>query len=123
MAFGLVLVCFVAFLMCGWRGFGLFCSFMVHRLPLFWCMASILARYLLSKKIKNLHADRCLFFAFWQKWLKVSSLKMAKKWLENLVMEIILFNTKNKRVPKIRLLLVVKKSALRLERVNLANFL
>ncbi|ERJ30140.1 hypothetical protein UNSWCS_241 [Campylobacter concisus UNSWCS] len=57
------------------------------------------------------------------KWFKVSFGKMVKKWLENLVMEIILFNTKNKRVPKIRLLLVVKKSALRLERVNLANFL
>ena len=48
--------------------------------------------------------------------------KMAKKWCEKLVMEIILFNTKNKRVPKIRLLCVVKKSALRLERANLANF-
>nr|DAT76818.1 MAG TPA: hypothetical protein [Caudoviricetes sp.] len=47
---------------------------------------------------------------------------MVKKWLENLVMEIILFNTKNKRVPKIRFLRVVKKSCLRLERVNLANF-
>ena len=47
---------------------------------------------------------------------------MVKKWLENLVMEIILFNTKNKRVPKIRLLYVVKKSALRLERANLAKF-
>jgi len=70
-----------------------------------------------------LHAGRCLFFAFWQKWLKVSLAKMVKKWLENLVMEIILFNTKNKRVPKIRLLRVVKKSALRLERANLANFL
>ena len=127
-AFGLVLVCFVAFLMCGWRGFGLFCSFMVHRPLLFlvygvdFGQIFILARYLLSKKIKNLHADRCLFFAFWQKWLKVSSLKMAKKWFENLVMEIILFNTRFLKVPKIWLLRVVKKSALRLERVKLANF-
>nr|DAR91271.1 MAG TPA: hypothetical protein [Caudoviricetes sp.] len=40
---------------------------------------------------------------------------MVKKWLENLFMKIILFNTKNKRVPKIRLLHVVKKSTLRLE--------
>ena len=47
---------------------------------------------------------------------------MAKKWFENLVMEIILFNTKNKRVPKIGLFRVVKKSGLRLERANLANF-
>ena len=78
---GLDLLC--GFLMCGWRGFGLFFSFLV---------------------------------------LKVSSLKMVKKWLENLFMKIILFNTKNKRVPKIRLLRVVKKSALRLERANLANF-
>ena len=88
----------------------------------FWCMASILARYLLSKKIKNLHADRCLFFAFWQKWLKVSSLKMAKKWFENLVMEIILFNTIFLKVPKIRLLRVVKRNGLRLERANLTKF-
>ena len=43
--------------------------------------------------------------------------KMAKKWRENLVMEIILFNTKNKRVPKIGLLRVVKRSGLRLERI------
>ena len=57
-----------------------------------------------------------------KKRLKVSLVKMAKKWCENLVMEIILFNTKNKRVPKIRLLYVVKKSALRLERANLAKF-
>nr|DAT43287.1 MAG TPA: hypothetical protein [Caudoviricetes sp.] len=28
-------MCFVAFLMCGWRGFGLFCSVIVHRPPLF----------------------------------------------------------------------------------------
>lgn len=28
------------------------------------------------------------------KWFKVSFVKMAKKWLENLVMEIILFNTR-----------------------------
>nr|DAO17166.1 MAG TPA: hypothetical protein [Caudoviricetes sp.] len=48
---------------------------------------------------------------------------MVKKWLENLVMKIILFNTKNNRVPKIRLLRVVKKSCLRLEWANLANFL
>nr|DAM82267.1 MAG TPA: hypothetical protein [Caudoviricetes sp.] len=40
---------------------------------------------------------------------------MVKKWCENLVMKIILFNTKNNRVPKIRLLCVVKKSCLRLE--------
>ena len=38
-------------------------------------------------------------------------------------MKIILFNTKNKRVPKIRLLCAVKKSALRLELANLADFL
>jgi len=63
-----------------------------------------------------------IFGFFGKKRLKVSSLKMVKKWLENLVMEIILFNTKNKRVPKIGLLRVVKKSALRLERANLANF-
>ena len=56
------------------------------------------------------------------KWLKVSLAKMAKKWLENLVMEIILFNTKNKRVPKIGLLRVVKRNGLRLERANLAKF-
>ena len=74
-------------------------------------------------KNKNLHADRCLFFCFFgKKWLKVSLTKMVKKWCENLVMKIILFNTKNKRVPKIRLFSVVKKSALRLERANLANF-
>ena len=76
-----------------------------------------------TAKKQNLHADRCLFFYFLvKKRLKVSLAKMVKKWLENLVMEIILFNTKNKRVPKIRLLRVVKKSALRLERANLANF-
>ena len=40
----------------------------------FWCMASILARYLLSKKIKNLHADRCLFFAF----LAKNGLRLAR---------------------------------------------
>lgn len=56
------------------------------------------------------------------KWFKVSFGKMVKKWLENLVMEIILFNTKNKRVPKIWLLRVVKRSGLRLERANLAKF-
>ena len=49
------------------------------------------------------------------KWFKVGLVKMAKKWFENLVMEIILFNTRFLKVPKIRLLLVVKKSALRLE--------
>lgn len=56
------------------------------------------------------------------KWFKVSFVKMAKKWFENLVMEIILFNTIFLRVPKIGLLRIVKKSALRLERVKLANF-
>ena len=56
------------------------------------------------------------------KWLKVSLAKMAKKWLENLVMEIILFNTRFLRVPKIGLLCVVNKSALRLERANLTKF-
>ena len=56
------------------------------------------------------------------KWLKVSLVKMAKKWLENLVMEIILFNTIFLKVPKIGLLRVVKKSGLRLERTNLAKF-
>ena len=41
---------FCGFLMCGRRGFGLFCSFLVHRPPLFfWCMASNLAGYLLQK--------------------------------------------------------------------------
>ena len=38
-------------------------------------------------------------------------------------MKIILFNTKNNRVPKIRPLRVVKRSGLRLEWVNLAKFL
>ena len=47
---------------------------------------------------------------------------MAKKWFENLVMEIILFNTRFLKVPKIGLLCVVKKSALRLERANLTKF-
>ena len=47
---------------------------------------------------------------------------MVKKWLENLVMEIILFNTRFLRVPKIGLVRVVKKSGLRLERANLAKF-
>ena len=61
-------------------------------------------------------------FGFWQKWLKVSLAKMVKKWLENLVMEIILFNTKFLRVPKIGLLCVVKRNGLRLERANLAKF-
>ena len=51
--FGVDLACFVALWCIGRR--------------CFWCMASILARYLLSKKIKNLHADRCLFLVFWQK--------------------------------------------------------
>ena len=59
---------------------------------------------------------------FWQKWLKVSLAKMAKKRLENLVMEIILFNTRFLRVPKIRLLRVVKRNGLRLELANLAKF-
>ena len=63
-----------------------------------------------------------IFFAFWQKWLKVSLAKMAKKWRENLVMEIILFNTRFLRVPKIRLLRVVKRNGLRLERENLTKF-
>lgn len=56
------------------------------------------------------------------KWFKVSFVKMAKKWLENLVMEIILFNTRFLRVPKIGLLRVVKRNSLRLERANLAKF-
>ena len=56
------------------------------------------------------------------KWLKVSLVKMAKKWLEDLVMGIILFNTIFLKVPKIGLLRVVKKSGLRLERTNLAKF-
>ena len=56
------------------------------------------------------------------KWLKVGLVKIAKKRFENLVMEIILFNTKNKRVPKIWLLRVVKRNGLRLERANLAKF-
>ena len=47
---------------------------------------------------------------------------MAKKWFENLVMEIILFNTIFLRVPKIGLLRVVKKSGLRLELANLTKF-
>ena len=47
---------------------------------------------------------------------------MVKKWLENLVMEIILFNTRFLRVPKIRLLRVVKRNGLRLERENLTKF-
>nr|DAQ52024.1 MAG TPA: hypothetical protein [Caudoviricetes sp.] len=47
---------------------------------------------------------------------------MAKKWFENLVMEIILFNTIFLRVPKIWLLRVVKKSGLRLELANLTKF-
>ncbi|OJJ27687.1 hypothetical protein TH67_09900 [Campylobacter concisus] len=63
-----------------------------------------------------------IFWLFGKKWLKVSLAKIVKKWCENLVMKIILFNTKNKRVPKIRLLCVVKRNGLRLERANLANF-
>lgn len=47
---------------------------------------------------------------------------MAKKWFENLVMEIILFNTRFLKVPKIGLLRVVKRNGLRLERANLAKF-
>ena len=78
--------------------------------------------------------DRCSFssamvygfvdswLGFLAKWLKVGLVKMAKKWLENLVMEIILFNTRFLRVPKIWLWRVVKKSALRLKRANLAKF-
>ena len=56
------------------------------------------------------------------KWFKVSFGKMVKKWLENLVMEIILFNTIFLKVPKIRLLRVVKRNGLRLELANLAKF-
>ena len=74
-----------------------------------------------------------IFGAFWcgfdllcgflvKKWLKVSLAKMVKKWCENLVMEIILFNTIFLKVPKIRLLLVVKRNGLRLELANLAKF-
>ena len=48
--------------------------------------------------------------------------KMAKKWRENLVMEIILFNTRFLIVPKIWLLRVVKRNGLRLELANLAKF-
>lgn len=85
-------------------------------------MAANLTGYLLQKnKICTLVV--VYFFTFWQKRLKVSLAKMVKKWCENLVMKIILFNTKNKRVPKIRLLRTVKRSDLRLERANLVNFL
>lgn len=62
------------------------------------------------------------WLGFFGKWLKVGLVKMAKKWFENLVMEIILFNTRFLKVPKIWLLRVVKKSGLRLERANLAKF-
>lgn len=82
----------------------------------------ILAKYLLSKKIKICTLVVVYFWFFGKKRLKVSSLKMAKKWFENLVMEIILFNTIFLRVPKIWLLRVVKRSGLRLERANLAKF-
>lgn len=84
-------------------------------------MAANLTGYLLQKN-KICTMVVVYFFTFWQKRLKVSLAKMVKKWYENLFMKIILFNTKNKRMPKIRLLRVVKKSALRLERTNLANF-
>ena len=47
---------------------------------------------------------------------------MVKKWLENLVMEIILFNTRFLKVPKIGVWRVVKRNGLRLERANLAKF-
>ena len=84
-------------------------------------MASILTGYLLQKnKICTLVV--VYFLLFGKKRLKVSLAKMVKKWYENLVMKIILFNTKNNRIPKIRLLRVVKKSCLRLERANLAKF-
>ena len=63
-----------------------------------------------------------IFGFFGKKRLKVSSLKMAKKWRENLVMEIILFNTRFLIVPKIWLLRVVKRNGLRLELANLAKF-
>ena len=107
---------FCGFLMCGRRGFGLFCSFMVHRPPLFFGVWRLFWPDIYCVKNKNLHAGCCLFFLlFWQKRLKVSLAKMVKKWCENLVMKIILFNTKNNRVPRIRLLCVVKKSCLRLE--------
>ena len=54
----------------------------------------ILAKYLLSKKIKICTLVVVYFLLFGKKWLKVSFVKVAKKWLENLVMEIILFNTR-----------------------------
>ena len=85
-------------------------------------MASILDRYLLSKKIKICTLVVVYFWFSGKKRLKVSSLKMAKKWFENLVMEIILFNTIFLKVPKIRLLRVVKRNGLRLELANLAKF-
>ena len=78
--FGVDLACFVAFWCMDWL--------------CFWCMASILAGYLLSKKIKICTLIVVYFLLFWQKWLKVSFVEMAKKWFENLVMEIILFNTR-----------------------------
>lgn len=85
-------------------------------------MVANLTGYLLQKKTKFARWLLSIFLLFGKKRLKVSLAKMVKKWCKNLVMKIILFNTKNKRVPKIRLLLVVKKSCLRLERANLANF-
>ena len=81
-------------------------------------MASTLARYLL---LKNKICTPSMSI-FCKKWLKVSLAKMVKKWCENLVMEIILFNTRFLIVPKIRHLRVIKRSGLRLELVNLAKF-
>lgn len=92
LAGGLVWLC--SFLICSWRGFSsaMVCGFVAGGI------------------------------GFWQKWFKVGLVKMAKKWLENLVMEIILFNTRFLIVPKMRYLRVIKRSGLRLELVNLANF-
>ena len=92
-----------------WTGsdFDVWCLFW----PDIYCKKTKFTRWLLS-----------IFWLFGKKWLKVSLAKIVKKWCENLVMKIILFNTKNKRVPKIRLLCVVKRNGLRLERANLANF-
>nr|DAO27903.1 MAG TPA: hypothetical protein [Caudoviricetes sp.] len=64
---------FCGFLICDWRGFGLFCSFMVHRPPLFlmygvyFGQIFILAKYLLSKKIKICTLVVVYFWFFWQK--------------------------------------------------------
>jgi len=77
--------------MCGWCGFGLFCSFFwCTSRRCFWCMASILARYLL---LKNKICTPSVSI-FCKKWLKVSLAKMVKKWFENLVVEIIFFKNK-----------------------------